>query len=134
MKHHRGIQKSLTDYLLRTREKYSIMSQDYADSLLASPTPLSSHKQLPASTDTTKNCDYTPLTKEVLETSLEAMYTKLAPTFHFRLHTTTNTLTQELAVLGWHTDILERKHDELSIAYSKLSREHESLVTIFAQI
>ena len=54
------------------------------------------------------------------------MYARLATKFQTELHKTSHTLSQEIAALGARTDLLENKHDELSLAYNDLSREHES--------
>lgn len=43
-------------------------------------------------------------------------------------------MSQELAALGNHTDFLETKHNELSIANSDFSKKPESLITAFAQV
>lgn len=45
------------------------------------------------------------------------MYKKLAHKFQTQLLKLTNTLTQESLALGNRNDLLETKHDELSLAY-----------------
>lgn len=94
------------------------------------PSPGSCYDQTPVS-DPSR--EYTAsLTKTDLESSLEAMYTRLATKFQTELHKTSHTLSQEIAALGSRTERLETKHDELALAYSDLSREHESLATAFS--
>ncbi|CAI9563639.1 unnamed protein product, partial [Staurois parvus] len=78
--------------------------------------------------------DAQQLTKGDLESCLETMYTKLAAKFQSELHKSTNVLSQEIATLGSRTDCLETKHDELSLAYGDLSREHDHLQTAFLQL
>lgn len=62
------------------------------------------------------------------------MYTSLATKFQTELHKTSHTLSQEIAALGSRTELLETKHDELTLAYNDLSREHESLATALTAI
>lgn len=68
-----------------------------------------------------------------LEASLD-MYTELAAKFQSELHKTSHALSQEIRALGTRTDRLETKHDELTLAYNELSREHESLYAAFIQL
>ena len=62
------------------------------------------------------------LTKSDLDASLTIMYEKLANKFHSELKTSTSTLQQEIASLGGRTDLLETKHDELSLAHNDLRK------------
>lgn len=74
--------------------------------------------------------EYTSLSKADVDASLKALYNRLAEKFQAELHKTTHELSQEIAALGIRTDRLETKHDELVLAYSELSREHETLFTL----
>lgn len=67
------------------------------------------------------------LTKAYLDESLTVMYDKIGQKFQSELHKSTNTLSLEIAALGNRTDLLETKHDELSLVYSDLRKDHESL-------
>ena len=62
------------------------------------------------------------------------MYTRLASKFQSELNKTSHTLSQEISSLGSRTDLLETKHDELALAYSDLSREHENVSNAFAHL
>lgn len=101
------------------------MSQDGAQPMQAhevSPTPAASQSM------TQDHSEYTPhLIKADLENSLLAMYNKLARKFLAKLHRSTSTLMQEIAALGFRTDMLETKHDELHLTYEDLCKDHEAL-------
>lgn len=64
------------------------------------------------------------LTKADLDASLSAIYDKLAKKIQSELHKTTSTLKQEI---GGRTDILETKHDELSLTPNDLRKDCELL-------
>lgn len=102
--------------------------------------PISSAAHPPAKdlqqTDTgsSKSSEYTPLSKSDLDNSLGALYSKLLTKFQTEIQKFTCTLSQEIAAIGTRTDLLENKHDELSIAYNDLSREHESPASAFSQL
>lgn len=105
---------------------------------MAPAAPLHSKKSSatldPSSTSkASPNSEYNaPLTKSDLESSLEAMYDRLASKFQQELQKTENSLSQEISALGSRTDKLETKHDELTLAYNELSREHEALSSSFS--
>lgn len=102
---------SITNYLLSLELKQRKMS------VWNSSTPL----QQPSY----KECEYNPpLSKADLDASLSAIYDKLANKIQHELHKSTNALTQEIANIGSRTDILETKHDELSLAHSDLRRDY----------
>lgn len=90
--------------------------------------------QQPLETDSSESRDYVPLSKADLDTSLETLYTKLFTKFQAEIQKSTSTSSQEAAAIGTHTDLLENKYDELSIAFNGLSREHESLSSDFTQL
>lgn len=74
------------------------------------------------------------LTKADLDESLTLMYDKIAQKFQSELLKSTNTLSLEIAALGSRTDLLETKHDELTLVYSDLRKEHESLSETVQQL
>lgn len=88
----------------------------------------------PSPTTSSTSEYHTTLSKADLDISLEAMYTRLATKFQTELHKTSHTLSQEIAALGSHIELLETKHDELALAYNDLSREHDSLATALSAI
>ena len=57
--------------------------------------------------------------KADLDSSLPKIYKKLVNRIQCEHQKTTNTLTQEIASLGGRTDVLETKHDELSLAHNE---------------
>lgn len=103
------------------------MAQDGAAGRGNSPAP-STPPQPDLSPHKHNSSEYhSTLSKADLDSSLEAMYTRLASKFQMELHKTSHTLSQEIAALGSRTELLETKHDELALAYNDLSRDHESL-------
>lgn len=128
-------QHTLTHYLLRARDLDG-MSQNGAAGRSKPPSPASSPGYPTVRTPPLDpSREYTAsLTKLDLESSLEAMYARLATKFQTELHKTSHTLSQEIAALGSRTERLETEHDELALAYSDLSREHDSLATAFSQM
>lgn len=81
------------------------------------------------------DCEYSlQLTKADLDESLTLMYDKIAQKFQPELHKFTNTLSLEIAALGSRTDLLETKHDELTLVCSDLRKEHESLSETVLQL
>lgn len=79
------------------------------------------------------NCKYTsPLFKADLDASLTAIFDKLVDKIESKVHKSTTALSQEIAGIGSHTDILETKHDELSLAHNDLRKDYESLADSFA--
>lgn len=103
------------------------MSQNGAGSQAAPNSSTQTHMR-PA-----KECEYnSPLTKADLDASLTAIYEKLADKIQLELHKLTNALSQEIANIGSRTDVLETKHDELSLAHSDLRRDYETLADSFS--
>ncbi|PIO39300.1 hypothetical protein AB205_0206060, partial [Aquarana catesbeiana] len=103
------------------------MSQNGAGSQAASnsSTP---EQSLPAKDH---ECSF-PLSKADLDASLSAIYEKLADKIQLELHKSTSALTQEIANIGSRTDILETKHDELSLAHNDLRKDYETLADSFS--
>lgn len=111
-------QRSLTNYLQRTQERFS-MSQDGVGS------PASSLSQISQDVNVSiHDSEYTTPSQKRIYKSLESIYSKIATKFQTKLHKSTNTLAQEIAALGTRTDRLEIKHDELIIAHNDPSREY----------
>lgn len=111
------------------------MAKNSAGTLPSSPisSPALLQPQPPLDSGSSENSEYPPLTKADLDISLEAMCSKLLNKFQAEIQKSTSTLSQEIAALGTRTDLLENKHDELSIAFNDLSREHDSLSSAFIQ-
>lgn len=85
-------------------------------------TRAASNSSTPQQQLSSKDCEYNPpLSKADLDASLSAVYEK-----------STNALTQEIANIGSRTDILETKHDKLSLAHSDLWRDYETLADSFS--
>lgn len=77
------------------------------------------------------NCEYSsPLSKADLDASLTTIFDKLVNKIESEVHKAT--LSQEIANIGNRTDILETKHDELSLAHNDLRKDYESLADSFA--
>lgn len=112
---------------LNKEQQQGKIPQSGAGSRAASNSPTPSH--LRPNTE----CEYNmPLTKADLDDSLSAIYEKLAAKIQLELHKSTNALTQEIASIGSRTDVLETKHDELSLAHSDLRRDYETLADSFS--
>lgn len=79
------------------------------------------------------NCEYSsPLSKADLDASLTTIFDKLVNKIESEVHKATTGLSQEIANIGNRTDILETKHDELSLAHNDLRKDYESLADSFA--
>ena len=89
--------------------------------------------QMNASTQNT-NEHPTQITKADLDDSLTRIYEKLADKIQYELQKTTSTLTQEIASLGGRTDVLETKHDKLSLAHNDLRKDFELLAENYSYL
>lgn len=73
-----------------------------------------------------------PLSKADLDNSLTTIFEKLVDKIESEVHKSTTALSQEIASIGNRTDILETKHDELSLAHNDLRKDYETLADSFA--
>lgn len=104
---------------------------DQDGSLVAPASPLPPVPRAPSAV----GCEYaSSLHKADLDASLDVMFTKLDAKFQSELHKTSQKLTGNCSIRNQNRQILETKQDELALAGSDLSREHESLSAAFTQI
>ena len=73
-----------------------------------------------------------PLSKADLDESLSLIFNKLVEKIEKEVHKSTAALSQEIACIGGRTDLLETKHDELSLAHNDLRKDYENLADNFA--
>lgn len=108
------------------------MSQDGAGAI----TQAASRKSASMPSDLTPNAGISeyppPLSKADLDNSLTTIFEKLVDKIESEVHKSTTALSQEIASIGTRTDILETKHDELSLAHNDLRKDYETLADSFA--
>ena len=103
-------------------------SQDGAGSSMWGEEELASHPQKGQ-----ENREYSsPLSKADLDESLTLIFEKLVDKIEKEVHKSTAALSQEIASIGGRTDLLETKHDELSLAHNDLRKDYENLADNFA--
>ena len=121
----------LTNFLIDMEQRHSKVSQDGAGQHeesqaykeLTSPYVHSNHQ----------NSEYdAPLSKADLDASLTSIFNKLVDKIEKEVHSSTAALSQEIANIGNRTDMLETKHDELSLAHNDLRKDYENLADNFA--
>ena len=80
-----------------------------------------------------ENREYnSPLSKADLDESLSHIFDKLVEKIEREVHKSTAALSHEIASIGSRTDLLETKHDELSLAHNDLRKDYENLADNFA--
>lgn len=122
-------QHNFTNYLLDLERSLSsrMMSQDGASHLAASN---GSKQSQPLPSEDSEHSLH--LTKAYLNASLTTIYEKLVNKLEKELHKTTCSFPQEIASIGGRIDMLETKHDKLTLAHNDLRKDYEILADSFS--